>query len=97
MVTVGMNYSVLPGKEGVFEKAFQHVLEVMKGSAGHADSHLYKDVSKPNSYLIISEWNDPSEFQAFVKSEAFAKVTNWGKEQILSDRPRHRILVPQTN
>ena len=26
-----------------------------------------------------------------VPSKAFRDVTNWGKEQILSDRPRHKI------
>jgi heme-degrading monooxygenase HmoA len=41
--------------------------------------------------LIISEWNDQGAFDQFVKSEAFKKVTNWGKEQILSARPDHTV------
>lgn len=93
MVTVGMNYSVIAGKEEVFEKAFQSVLNVMKEMQGHVDSHLYKDVAAPSSYLIVSEWNDRSAFDAFIKSEQFAKVTNWGKEQILSGRPRHQVYT----
>jgi heme-degrading monooxygenase HmoA len=95
MVTIGMNYQVLPGKEVVFEKAFQSVLTVMGASPGHTASKLYKDVSNPQSYLIVSEWNDEAAFNAFIKSEAFAKVTNWGKEQILSGRPKHQIYVNQ--
>lgn len=93
MVTVGMNYDVLPGKEEVFERAFKSVLGVMKDSPGHTDSHLYKNVDKANSYLIISDWNDKAAFDAFVKSEAFAKVTNWGKEQILAGRPKHQVYT----
>ena len=98
MVTIGMNYEVLPGKEPVFERAFKQVLEVMGQSAGHTRSHLYKDVDKANSYLIISDWNDEAAFKTFVASEAFAKVTNWGKEQILAGRPRHQLyVVPAKN
>lgn len=93
MVTVGMNYVVLPGKEDVFERAFQHVLEVMKTMEGHSESHLYRDVHAPHSYLIISEWNERAAFDSFVRSEAFAKVVNWGKEQVLASRPKHQVYT----
>jgi heme-degrading monooxygenase HmoA len=91
MITVGMNYKVLPGKEKVFEDAFVNVLEVMRTSAGHTTSQLYKDVHENNSYLIVSDWNDENAFNDFVKSERFAKVVSWGKEQILAGRPSHKI------
>jgi len=93
MVTVGMNYLVLPGKEEIFERAFKKVLDVMHQMPGHTQSQLYKEVEKPNSYLIISEWNDKNAFDGFVRSEAFAKVTNWGKEQILAGRPKHQVYT----
>lgn len=93
MVTVGMNYAVLPGKEEVFERAFKSVLSVMQAGPGHVASHLYKDVDTHNSYLIISEWNDKNAFDSFIRSEQFAKVTNWGKEQILAGRPKHQIYT----
>ena len=91
MVTIGMNYEVLPGKDIVFEAAFKQVLEVMSKSTGHTQSHLYRDVAKANSYLIVSEWSDQDAFNGFIRSEAFARVTNWGKEQILAGRPRHQV------
>lgn len=93
MVTIGMNYQVLPGKEPVFERAFNQVLEAMKGMPGHTHSNLYRDVAANNSYLIMSDWNDKAAFDAFIKSEAFAKVTNWGKEQILAGRPKHQVFT----
>jgi heme-degrading monooxygenase HmoA len=93
MVTVGMNYQVLPGKEEIFEKAFKGVLGVMKEMPGHVASHLYKDVDTVNSYLIVSEWNDRNAFDGFVRSERFASVTNWGKEQILAGRPKHQVYT----
>lgn len=96
MVTIGMNYQVLSGKEQVFERAFGSVLEVMRTMPGHTASHLYKDVHQTNSYLIISDWNDKAAFDSFVRSEAFAKVTNWGKEQILAGRPKHQVFAPQS-
>ena len=91
MVTIGMNYQVLPGKEEVFEKAFDKVVGALKQSSGHANSHLYRDVTERASYLILSEWNDENAFNAFIKSEQFARVTNWGKEQILAGRPKHQV------
>lgn len=91
MITVGMNYRVLPGKEEVFENAFRGVLDVMTEMEGHGESHLYRDVHDPQSYVILSEWNDEDAFQSFIRSEQFAKVTNWGKEQILAGRPAHQI------
>lgn len=91
MVTVGMNYQVLPGKGEVFEKAFASVLQVMKDLDGHAESHLFKDVDDPNSYLIVSDWESRDAFNEFIHSDRFAKVTNWGAAQILAGRPRHEI------
>ena len=91
MITVGMNYEILEGKEAIFEKAFASVLQVMKEMEGHQRSFLYKDVNKPNSYLIISEWSDKEAFNVFIRSERFAKVVSWGREQILASRPRHQI------
>lgn len=91
MVTVGMNYEVLPGKEGDFEKVFKSVLDIMSGLPGHGQSRLYKDAFLPNSYLIVSEWDSVEAFEAFTGSDKFAKVTQWGREQILSARPRHEI------
>ena len=93
MVTIGMNYNVLSGKELVFEKAFAQVLDTMKQDPGHTRSFLYRDVSAPGSYLIMSEWSDKAAFDKFIRSEAFARVTNWGKEQILAGRPQHQVYA----
>lgn len=92
MITVGMNYRVLPGKEETFEKAFRAVLEVMEKMEGHRESHLWRDVSVPGSYMVTSEWSERSAFDAFVASDRFRKVTTWGKEQILAERPRHEVF-----
>ena len=91
MVTIGMNYEVLEGKEEIFEKAFVRVLGSLEGAAGHESSRLYRDVLRQHSYAIHSTWSDEEKFQAFIASEQFAKVTNWGKEQILAARPEHVV------
>lgn len=91
MVTIGMNYDVLEGKSDVFERAFQSVIEAMSGIDGHEASFLYEDINKARSYLIVSEWNDVNAFQAFIASEQFARVTNWGQEQVLAGPPRHQV------
>lgn len=91
MVTVGMNYRIIPGKEPAFEKMFAKVLEAMGTMDGHAETHLYRDVADPQSYLIISEWTSRAAYDRFVSSDQFKKVTDWGKEAILATRPRHEV------
>jgi|TARA_B100000686_G_C15976182_1_gene565108 heme-degrading monooxygenase HmoA len=91
MITVGMNYHVLEGKEQDFEDKFAAVIDALNAAEGHTSSTLWKDVSDGASYLITSEWSDEQAFTDFVRSDAFRDVTNWGKEQILSDRPRHKV------
>ena len=91
MVTIGMNYKVLSGKEEVFEKACTGVIEAMKGIDGHEKSFLYKDVNDGQSYLIASEWGDENAFNEFCQSDKFKQVTNWGKESILAGRPSHTV------
>ena len=95
MITVGMNYEVIEGKEQEFESVFAKVLEVMKGMEGHGESHLYKDVADLNSYLIVSEWTSEKAFDDFIASERFKNVTGWGKEQVLKGRPKHEIYGRQ--
>jgi len=91
MITVGMNYHVIDGKQQEFEDKFAAVIDALKAAAGHSSSTLWKDVSDNASYLITSEWSDEQAFTAFIRSDAFRAVTNWGKEQILSGRPQHKI------
>jgi heme-degrading monooxygenase HmoA len=90
MVTIGMNYFVLPGKEQVFEDAVAKVVDTMRGLDGHDDSHLFREVGDGDpTYLIVSRWNSEQDFKNFVASDAFKKVTDWGQQNILSGRPRH--------
>ncbi len=91
MITVGMNYQVIEGKQQDFEDKFAGVIDALNAAEGHTSSHLWKDVADGASYLITSEWSDEEAFTAFIRSDAFRAVTNWGKEQILAGRPQHKI------
>jgi heme-degrading monooxygenase HmoA len=91
MITVGMNYHVLAGKQHEFEEKFQAVVGALKKAPGHTNSTLWRDVEDDASYLITSEWSDEQAFRDFMSSQAFKDVTDWGKEQILSGRPQHKI------
>ncbi len=92
MITIGMNYQILPGKNAEFERVCQAVIEAMADMEGHTKSFLYKDVNDPQSYLIMSDWSDKAAFDAFIASDQFKNVTNWGKEQILAGRPSHNYF-----
>ena len=91
MITVGMNYHVIDGKEQEFEDKFNAVMGALEGADGHTTSALYKDTNDAQSYLIVSEWSSEEAFTAFIRSEDFRAVTDWGKEQILSGRPQHKV------
>ncbi len=95
MVTVGMNYHVIPGKEKAFEDVFAAVIRLMQSMEGHVRTNLYHDVFEPNQYLIVSEWADRSAFERFVGSARFREVADWGKEQILASRPSHTYFERQ--
>ncbi|HVY61248.1 MAG TPA: antibiotic biosynthesis monooxygenase [Planctomycetota bacterium] len=93
MITVGMQYDVIPGKESAFEGGFKAVEDALKSEwKGHKLTRLFKDVFKPTSYMIYSEWETFEDFQKFMTSEAFRKAADWGKEEILAGRPKHQIL-----
>lgn len=90
MVTIGMNYFVIPGKEKIFEDAVANVMETMKGISGHDASSLYREVTEGEpAYLIVSRWQSEQAFKDFIASDAFKKVTNWGSTHILRGRPQH--------
>ncbi|MCH7702039.1 MAG: antibiotic biosynthesis monooxygenase [Planctomycetes bacterium] len=91
MVTVGMNYMILEGKEDAFETVFYKVLAIMEAMEGHKDSKLFHEVRDPQHYLIVSEWHTQDAFEAFTQSDKFKSVVNWGKEQVLATRPHHEI------
>jgi len=91
MITVGMNYHVIEGKQQDFEEKFAAVIGALNAAEGHTSSTLWKDVDDGASYLITSEWSDEEAFTSFIRSDAFHSVTDWGKEQILSGRPQHKI------
>lgn len=91
MITVGMNYRVLPGKNRDFEAKFAAINVALKSAKGHTSSVLWRDVSDDSSYLITSEWSEEQAFTDFIHSQDFRDVTNWGKEQILAGRPQHKI------
>jgi heme-degrading monooxygenase HmoA len=86
-----MNYHVIEGKQTDFEDKFVAVLGALRAAKGHTNSTLWKDTSDAASYLITSEWSDEQAFMDFIHSQAFKDVTTWGKEQILSSRPQHKI------
>ncbi|HIF93375.1 MAG: antibiotic biosynthesis monooxygenase family protein [Myxococcales bacterium] len=90
MVTIGMNYFVIPGKEQIFEDACTKVIETMRDIGGHETSSLYRQIGDAEPiYLIVSRWTEESAFKEFIGSDAFKKVTNWGALNILSGRPQH--------
>ena len=91
MITVGMDYQVVPGKQKQFEASFDAILEALRSADGHVASSMYRNIRDDGAYLIVSEWSDQEVFTAFIRSQAFKDVTTWGKEEILAGRPHHKV------
>ena len=91
MITIGMNYNVLEGKEETFENAFNKVVAAMAGVDGHVETHMFSDINNRRHYLIVSKWSKKAAFDEFIASDTFRNVANWGKEQILAGRPSHDV------
>ena len=90
MVTIGMNYFVRDGKDQIFEAACAKVIDLMTEIDGHDESDIYRRVNTGDPvYLVVSRWQSEQAFRDFVSSDAFKKVTDWGKLNILSGPPKH--------
>ncbi|MCH8906243.1 MAG: antibiotic biosynthesis monooxygenase [Candidatus Heimdallarchaeota archaeon] len=96
MITIGMNYDIFPDKEQLFVTKFKDVMDILSKDEFHQSSHLYKDVyNESPSFLVVSVWETRDAFLKFIKSDIFKKVTDWGKDGILSARPRHKVYSIQ--
>jgi hypothetical protein len=51
MITVGMNYHVIEGKQSDFEGKFAAVIDALNAAEGHSSSTLWKDVSDSASLI----------------------------------------------
>lgn len=91
MITVGMNYSIIPGKDEEFTAVFSKVMDIMNDIEGHQKTNLYRDVWSEHEYLIVSEWSREEAFNGFINSDRFKGVADWGKANILTSRPTHEI------
>jgi heme-degrading monooxygenase HmoA len=93
MTTIGMHYDVIAGKEEEFEQGFLKVIEFLKTLPGHVESRMFEDVANVGSYVILSQWATKEAFQQFLASPQFAKVTAWGKAEMLRGRPKHKVYT----
>jgi heme-degrading monooxygenase HmoA len=91
MITVGMDYVVQEGKGKSFEQLFKKVLTEMNSFPGHKVTKLLQDCEDKDAYTIMSEWTSEDEFNAFIGSDRFKKVTQWGFEVGLKNKPKHEI------
>jgi heme-degrading monooxygenase HmoA len=91
VITIGLYYEVRPGKESVFERSVDQVMELLAADPGHVKSWLYRQVKHPRSYAILSEWKSQRDFAAFVQSRAFHEITAFGRAEVLEQSPRHKV------
>ncbi|MEM3670904.1 MAG: antibiotic biosynthesis monooxygenase [Thermoprotei archaeon] len=92
MIHVGLYYDVKPGQEKKFEEIFGAVKSSLGREEGFISGTLYRNVDRPNSYMILSEWSSLEHFKKFVASNSFRRVAESGKE-ILEREPRNRVFT----
>lgn len=91
MVTVGMNYRVVPGREPDFERVFQGVVKILAAEPEHVSTRLFRACEAVPDYLIVSEWSDRTAFEGFIGSDAFRRVASWSLDGVLRGRPSHEV------
>lgn len=96
MITVGMNYEVKPGHEKEFEVMSFKILAALETMTGHVSTRIYRDIQKPTSFLIYSEWQNREAFTHFITSPGFNAAQDAGRG-ILEARPRHWIFESSRN
>ena len=90
MITVGMSYRVIPGKEETFKKAFPRLHEIMKKMPGHLKTRLYFEIGDEESFLVATAWESLDAYHAFIRSPEYDEIT-LGREKVLAERPHHGI------
>lgn len=90
MISIGLYYDVVPGREKEFEDVFNAVRKSLEGTKGFVSAVLYRRVDKPNSYLIYSEWESLEAFRAFIASRPFKEVTTSYRE-MFERRPYNKV------
>jgi heme-degrading monooxygenase HmoA len=95
MVTFGLEYVVDPNqpeKEEKFVSAMRDAIKALGSTSGHMQTRFFRDVQRPNAYLVFSEWENRDAFRTFMQSDTFAAATALGRE-ILTERPRHHTFA----
>jgi len=91
MISIGLYYDVVVGKEKEFEEVFNSVKRSLEGSEGFVSAALYRRVDRPNSYLIYSEWRSLEAFRSFVASRPFKEITSKYRD-IFERRPYNKVF-----
>ena len=92
MITVGMTFKIVLGKEEQFEDAYKKILNVLNHAEGHSGSRLYRDSEDPSTFLLMSEWLDQRAFDICIDSKQYREAVDWNREQILAGKIHHRIF-----
>ena len=94
MVTVGMQYRVVPEKQEEFVGVFDEILAAMKGTPGHHDTRLFREVGEPRNFYILSHWDTEDAYHAFVRGEAMDRILTGAHGKLLDGRPQHKVYYP---
>lgn len=90
MQTLGLNYDVKPEYVDEFVEYSLQVLDAMQGFEGHIETRLYRDVARPNSMMIYSNWESVDHFRSFMRSDAFKAATG-DTRNMLERMPSHKV------
>ena len=90
--TMGMFYTVEPGRRDEFVEKFETVGGLLEEMEGHRETDLMVNVEDENDMFIASQWRAKDDAMAFFRSEEFADAVEWGRD-VLADRPRHVFLA----
>jgi heme-degrading monooxygenase HmoA len=67
--------AIQEGQEAAFEDAYARVTAAVKGTPGHVRDELLRDHDRPGHYILLSEWESASAFQAWEDAPIHRELT----------------------
>lgn len=87
---------MVPGREALVKKLMLEVEHSVRKQPGFIRGEVLKDVNKPNSYMILTEWESQKHLSTWFGTDFYKNQTQQ-LNSILQKPSGYRILKKQTD
>jgi quinol monooxygenase YgiN len=73
MYMVMGRFAINPDERDEFLEFARALVPVERTTPGIVGFHLYEDVTTPNTFLMLEQWEDEAALSAYTETEAYAQ------------------------